>query len=102
MERLGKLSESGRSFDVEFWQRQESSAIFAAAWEMLVEANQWKKKSDSDLAFQRTVESLESLRKPARKNAERVFRSECCVEKNYLATVESIPESAHSLTSKSN
>ena len=67
MERLGKLSESGRSFDVEFWQRQESSAIFAAAWEILVEANQWKKKSDSELAFQRTVESLKSLRKPARK-----------------------------------
>ena len=67
MERLGKLSESGRSFDVEFWQRQGSSANFAAAWEMLVEANQWKKKSDSELAFQRTVESLKSLRKPARK-----------------------------------
>ena len=62
MERLGKLSEGGRSFDVEFWQRQGSSAIFAAAWEMVVEANQWKKKSDSELAFQRTVESLKSLR----------------------------------------
>jgi len=67
MERLGKLNQSDRSFDVEFWQRQGSSAIFAAAWEMLVEANQWKKKSDSELAFQRTVESLKSLRKPARK-----------------------------------
>ena len=62
MERLGKLNQSDRSFDVEFWQRQGSSAIFAAAWEMVVEANQWKKKSDSELAFQRTVESLKSLR----------------------------------------
>ena len=62
MERLGKLNQSDRSFDVEFWQRQGSTAIFAAAWEMVVEANQWKKKSDSELAFQRTVESLKSLR----------------------------------------
>ena len=62
MERIGKVSDSNRSFDVEFWQRQGSTAIFAAAWEMVVEAYQWKKKSDSELAFQRTVESLKSLR----------------------------------------
>jgi len=62
MERLGKVSESNRSFDVEFWQRQGSTAIFAAAWEMVVEAYQWKKKSDSELAFQRTVECLKSPR----------------------------------------
>ena len=62
MERIGKLSESNRDFDVEFWQRQGSTAIFAAAWEMVVEAYRWKKKSESELAFQRTVESLKSLR----------------------------------------
>jgi hypothetical protein len=38
MERIGKMSESDRSFDVEFWQRQGSNAIFAAAWEMVEEA----------------------------------------------------------------
>jgi hypothetical protein len=41
MERLGKLSESDRSFDVEFWQRQGPTAIFAAAWEMALEAHKW-------------------------------------------------------------
>ena len=31
MERIGKLSQSNRKFDIEFWQRQGSTAIFAAA-----------------------------------------------------------------------
>ena len=62
MERLGKVSESDRQFDVEFWQRQGSTAIFGAAWEMVVEAYRWKKKSESELAFQRSVESIKRLR----------------------------------------
>jgi hypothetical protein len=49
MERIGKVSESNRRFDLEFWQRQGSSAIFAAAWEMVVEAYRLKGKSESDL-----------------------------------------------------
>jgi hypothetical protein len=60
MERIGKLSESNRGFDVEFWQRQVTNAIFAAAWEMVVEANRLKGKSHSELAFQRTVEIIQS------------------------------------------
>jgi len=56
---MGKLSDSDRSFDTEFWQRQGSTGIFAAAWEMALEAHGKKKKSDSELAFQRTVERLE-------------------------------------------
>ena len=60
MERIGKVSESSRKFDIEFWQRQGSSAIFAAAWEMVVEAYRWKKKSESELEFQRTVEHVKS------------------------------------------
>ena len=62
MERMGKLSESDRSFDIEFWQRQGSTAIFAAAWDMVVEVHRWKKNSDSELAFQRTVERFERCR----------------------------------------
>jgi hypothetical protein len=62
MERAGKVSESSRAFDVEFWQRQGSTAIFAAAWEMVVEAYRWKKKSDAELAFQRSVECIKPLR----------------------------------------
>ena len=62
MERVGKVSESNRSFDIEFWQRQGSTAIFAAAWEMVVEAYRWKNKSDAELTFQRTVEHIKPLR----------------------------------------
>ena len=61
MERIGKMSESDRSFDVEFWQRQGSTAIFAAAWEMVLEAYRWKKKDASELEFQRSVECLKPM-----------------------------------------
>ena len=59
MERMGKLSESDRSFDIEFWQRQGSTAIFAAAWEMVVFANEFKGRDASQLTFQRTLKKLQ-------------------------------------------
>ena len=62
MERIGKLSDSNRRFDLEFWQRQGSTAIFAAAWEMVVEAYRWKHNGESELAFQRSAECIQSLR----------------------------------------
>ena len=62
MERISKVSQSNRKIHVEFWQRQGSTAIFAAAWEMVVEAHRWKKKSESELAFQRSVECIKRLR----------------------------------------
>ncbi len=62
MERIGSLGDTGRQFDLEFWQRQGSTAIFAAAWSMVVEAHRWKNKSDSELAFQRSVECIKPLR----------------------------------------
>jgi hypothetical protein len=61
MERIGKVSETDRSFDVEFWQRQGPEAIFAAAWEMVVEAHRFQNKSDSELQLQRSVECIKSL-----------------------------------------
>ncbi len=63
MERIGKVSESDRSFDVEYWQRQGSNAIFSAAWEMVVEAWRWKGRSETELEFQRSVECLQPLRR---------------------------------------
>jgi hypothetical protein len=62
MERLGTLGETGRQFDIEFWQRQGSTAIFAAAWSLVVEAYRWKHKSESELEFQRSVECIKPLR----------------------------------------
>jgi hypothetical protein len=62
MERIGKVSESSREFDIQFWQRQGSRAIFAAAWQMVVDAHRWKKKSDVELRLQRSVECIKPLR----------------------------------------
>jgi hypothetical protein len=63
MERIGKMSETGREFAIEFWQRQGSTAIFGAAWQMVVDAYRWKHKSDAELEFQRSVESIKEMRR---------------------------------------
>lgn len=59
MEGLSRVSEQDRSFDIEFWQRQDSNARFAAAWELVVFAHQRKGRDASELRLQRAVESLE-------------------------------------------
>jgi hypothetical protein len=61
MERVGKVSDNDRPFDTEFWQRQGSTAIFAAAWQLVVEAYRFKNR-ESELSFQRTVESIQRQR----------------------------------------
>jgi len=59
MEGLSHIDELDRSFDIEFWQRQDSNARFSAAWELVIFANERKGKDESELRLQRTVESLE-------------------------------------------
>jgi hypothetical protein len=59
MERLSRADEQDRSFDIEFWQRQDSNARFSAAWELVVFAHQRKGQDESELRLQRTVESIE-------------------------------------------
>ena len=59
MEALSRIVELDRSFDIEFWQRQDSSARFGAAWELVVFAHQRKGRDESELRIQRTIESLE-------------------------------------------
>jgi hypothetical protein len=59
MERIGRIEEMDRSFDIEFWQRQDSEARFAAAWELVVFAQQQKGRDGSELRLQRTLEYLE-------------------------------------------
>ena len=59
MERLTRLEDADRSFDIEFWQRQGDAAIFAAAWEMVVFANEFKGRDASELTFQRTLKKLQ-------------------------------------------
>jgi hypothetical protein len=63
MERNGRIEEMDRSFDVAYWQRFGPNAIFAAAWEMVVEAHRLKGASESELELQRTVETVKRLRR---------------------------------------
>ena len=59
MERLSRIDELDRSFDIEFWQRQDSNARFGAAWELVVFAHRRKGRDESELRLHRTIESLE-------------------------------------------
>jgi len=56
-----RLEDADRSFDIEFWQRQGSAAIFAAAWEMVVFANKFKGRDASELTFQRTLTKIKRV-----------------------------------------
>jgi hypothetical protein len=38
MMRRGRIQDLDRSFDLQFWQKQEPEARFAAAWELIVHA----------------------------------------------------------------
>jgi hypothetical protein len=55
MARLTRLEDADRKFDIEFWQKLGDSAIFAAAWEMVVFAHRFKGRNAGELAFQRTL-----------------------------------------------
>ena len=59
MAKLKRLEDADRSFDIEFWQRLGDAAIFAAAWEMVVFANEFKGRDASELAFQRTLKKIQ-------------------------------------------
>lgn len=48
------------SFDIEFWQEQGDEAIFAAAWEMVVFAEEVR--HDRKPALQRTVTTRKRIR----------------------------------------
>ena len=57
-----RLVENGfpdRSFDIEFWQEQGDEAIFAAAWELVVIAEETKHGRKPSL--QRTVTALKRI-----------------------------------------
>jgi hypothetical protein len=58
MSRLVRLKDAGRSFDIEFWQRLGSDAIFEAAAKMVEEAYAGK---NVDLTFQRSVACFRKL-----------------------------------------
>jgi len=58
MSRLVSLKDADRSFDIEFWQRLGSDAIFEAAVQLVEEAYSGK---NVNLAFQRSVATFRKL-----------------------------------------
>ena len=62
MERVGKIKDLDRSFDIEFWQAQDTTARFRAAWELAVHYHRRKGMSEDELRLQRTVEHLQRAR----------------------------------------
>ena len=62
VERYGRLAEMDRSFDVAYWQRLGSRAIFEAAWQLVVEAHPQGPGGQDELRLQRTVETFQRQR----------------------------------------
>jgi hypothetical protein len=58
MERLGRLEDTDRSFDIAYWQRQGDAAIFRAAWELVETFARDRGMSPDELRLQRSVEAL--------------------------------------------
>jgi hypothetical protein len=58
-ERLIRRGTDDGSFDREFWQSVGAEGIFAAAWEMVAEAERFKGRDGSESRLQRTVEHLQ-------------------------------------------
>ena len=61
MERMGKIEDLDRSFDIEFWQRQGTTAIFLAAWELIKLYHASLGENVDDLRLQRSVESFQRI-----------------------------------------
>ena len=59
MERYGRLHETGRSFNIAYWQRLGPEAIFEAAWQMVVDAHS---SHPDDLRLRRSVEKFQRIR----------------------------------------
>ena len=55
-ERMGKVRDVDRSFDLEFWQAQSAEERFAAVWELVVHCARVKGLDERDLRLQRSVE----------------------------------------------
>jgi hypothetical protein len=61
MMRVGNIADMDRSFDIEFWQSQDDTARFDAAWELVVFAHGLKGQKEDELRLQRSVESIERM-----------------------------------------
>lgn len=57
VERYCRITEADRSFDLDFWQTQSTSARLQAAWDLVVLAYRWKGGNLDELRLQRSVEA---------------------------------------------
>lgn len=61
MMRKGRLEDLDRSFDLVFWQAQDDTARFAASWELVVHAENFKENDGRQLRLQRSLEAFRRL-----------------------------------------
>ncbi len=61
VEKYQSMSDTDRSFDIQFWQNAGIEAIFEAAWEMLQDYYLIRGKDASELRLQRTVEAFRKI-----------------------------------------
>lgn len=60
MVQKGKIEDMDRSFDIKFWQAQDPSARFEAAWELVLHYHiDVLGKSEDELRLQRTIASFQ-------------------------------------------
>jgi hypothetical protein len=59
MERFGNIEESGRSFDIEYWQRQGDAAICRATWELVEFYHRQQGMEPDELRLQRSIENFQ-------------------------------------------
>jgi hypothetical protein len=62
MERLVRLGEAGRSFDLEFWERVGAEGRFEAVWAMVKDMHRLKGHDADPARLQRSVEGVVELR----------------------------------------
>ncbi len=61
--RLSHLKDHDRSFDLEFWQQAGAEAIFAAAWQMVLDMLLMRGENVDQFRLQRSIENIERLRR---------------------------------------
>jgi hypothetical protein len=58
-EKLVKRSQDRGDFDKDFWEKVGPEGRFAAAWEMIVEADLFKGKNASQPRLQRSIQNIQ-------------------------------------------
>ena len=60
--RLIQMKDDDLSFDIDFWQQAGVDAIFAAAWQMVLDMLTIRGEDASQFRLQRNIENIERLR----------------------------------------